>query len=59
MEPSSPAGPEFEDEREELLGNIDNVPGEDEEEGEDLFGGDIERYELVKVVTIKNAICME
>ena len=41
--PSSPAGPEYADERDELLGNEDNIPVEDEEEGEELFGDDFER----------------
>ena len=41
MEPSSPPGPEFDDEREMLLGNDDNV--EDEGEGEELFGDNFER----------------
>ena len=43
VDPSSPAGPEFADEREELLGNEDNIPVEDEEEGEELFGDNFER----------------
>ena len=42
VEPSSPPGPEFEDERDALLGNDDNL--EEEEEGEGLFEGDFERY---------------
>lgn len=44
MEPSSPPGPEFEDEREMLIGNDDNA--EEEEEGEELFGDEFERCYL-------------
>lgn len=44
VEPSSPAGPEF-DERDVLLGNDDGIPVDDEEEGEELFGDNFERYQ--------------
>ncbi len=46
-EPSSPPGPEFEDERDVLLGNDGDAPAEDEEEGEELFGDNFER--LIKL----------
>ncbi len=35
-------GPQFEDEADELLGNNDMI--EEEEEGEELFGDNFERY---------------
>lgn len=35
VEPSSPPGPEYDDERDMLLGNNDNI--DEEEEGEELF----------------------
>lgn len=41
MDPSSPAGPEYGDERDALLGN-DDLPLE-EEDGEELFGDNYER----------------
>ncbi len=44
--PSSPAGPEYDadrDERDALLGNDEEVPLEDEGEGEELFGDNYER----------------
>lgn len=43
MDPSSPPGPEFGDEADVLLGNNDGAV-EDEEEGEELFGDNFERY---------------
>ena len=43
-EPSSPNHPAFEDETDALLGNDDgDVPAEEEEEGEELFGDGFER----------------
>ena len=41
VDPSSPPGPQFEDEADELLGN--NDLREEEEEGEELFGDNFER----------------
>lgn len=43
VEPSSPNHPTFEDETDALLGNDGDVPVEDEEEGEELFGDNFER----------------
>jgi len=43
LEPSSPAGPAFEDERNMLLGNDGDAPAEEEGEGEELFGDNFER----------------
>ena len=43
VEPSSPNHPAFEDETDVLLGNDGDVPPEDEEEGEELFGDNFER----------------
>ena len=44
LEPSSPAGPEFEDERDMLLGNDGDAPVEEEEEGEELFGDNFQGW---------------
>ena len=46
VEPSSPNHPTFEDETDVLLGNDGDVPAEDEEEGEELFGDNFERWVL-------------
>ena len=43
VEPSSPSHPAFEDETDVLLGNDVDVPPEDEEDGEELFGDNFER----------------
>ena len=51
VEPSSPAGPMFDDddnERDLLLGNDGDVPVEEEGEGEELFGDNFERYVWTK-----------
>ena len=45
VEPSSPGGPQFEDEADLLLGNDADDLGE-EEEGEELFGDNFERWEM-------------
>ena len=46
MEPSSSPGredlPPFQDETDAVLGNDANVPAEEEEEGEELFGENFE-----------------
>ena len=43
VEPSSPNHPTFEDETDVLLGNDGDIPPEDEEDGEELFGDNFER----------------
>lgn len=50
MEPSSPAGPQFEDEADVLLGN--NTDLDEEEEGEELFGDNFERLVSNQVLLI-------
>ena len=43
VEPSSPNHPTFVDETDALLGNDGDIPPEDEEDGEELFGDNFER----------------
>jgi len=42
VEPSSPIGPQFEDEGDDVLGN--NDAPQEEEDGEELFGDNFERF---------------